>query len=868
MTARSKTLRKIFQILFFLLFSSAFSNQPASDQVTRDVMVVCLKLSPPFCSSVESCTPSFPQALQDTILTPRRSPSSYEISLNYTMSNFIREATYSQSNVTFKAIENPDSTDGWFDAPHMLEDYNNPNGKLPPEPKEFMGQDALALAQSVIGDEVQQYEVLMVITNIQSQYGFTTGLGQYALVVVGEHFDDESFMEVVGHEFGHVHGLHHVVMGPYDIVGNSDVLTHYGGWSKWYTDWIPEVAEMPCIGGTCGITTVLDPLARAGKNVLQIPFTNLPGKQFVGYFAECRAKIGFDEKIPEAGVIITRIENVDNPEHAAHIVFPLGGNDYTDAALSPGETFVDNVQKITITYLSKDGVNRCTVKAERGEINAPDPMIKAGIEEPSIAGYINYGSRDIWIDSQENGWDVYPHGTSFSLEGSHRVPSGYGDPFWVDHENRIKFLVRNRGYGPAEKVTVDVYVTQPLTIYIPGITCDGPELNSADKIDTVVIDRLEKGEIYMGSVSYTPTSSAAAQVTVVIRDYMGEITHANNRAAETYASQHVLADFLVSQDMQLMINTYDEGIGPILVQADGACMDHFPYRFVRKVISAIDRKYWITNFDQIAGEINPSGQTEIPIASLPPSEAQPGDCEETLFEVQAFMGDTYVPVDGFRVRACVAESSTLTCSTPKGLLDPNTNVEITGELVPAVSDAIIALEFTSPKGESLIRNTAVKKNGNYELGFLPEEYGKWQVRAFWQGSNASMPAKSEPCNFEVKSPKPEFTINHNINCRLGPGTDYPVVTSGRIGDVIPVEGRSKDALWLYGTMKGTKCWMSLELGDLNVYPWSLPEKQSPQKPKPTVSVCSRYTTEIDCKRLKDECQWLIQPTGTEACVPK
>jgi hypothetical protein len=379
---------------------------------------------------------------------------------------------------------------------------------------------------------------------------------------------------------------------------------------------------------------------------------------------------------------------------------------------------------------------------------------------------------------------------------------------------------------------------------------------------------MERGENYLGSVPYTPTSSAAAQVTVVIRDYVGEITHANNKAAETYASQNLPVELLTGQDLPSVMETFASGISPIRVQADGACMDHFPYRFVRKVISAIDRKYWITNFEQIAGEINPNGQTEIPIASLPPADAQPGDCEETLFEVQVFIDDNYVPVDGFTIRACAAESSTLSCVTPEGLLDPDTSVKITGELAPVQSDAIIALEFTSPKGESIIRNTVVKKNGEYELGFLPEEYGKWQVRAFWQGSDMSMPAKSELCNFEVKTSNPEFTLNHNINCRLGPGTDYPVVTSGKIGDVIPVEGRSKDALWLYGTMKGNKCWMSLELGDLNVHPWSLPEKQAPPKPKPSESPCSKYTTEINCKRLKDECQWVIQPTGLGACVPK
>ena len=86
--------------------------------------------------------------------------------------------------------------------------------------------------------------------------------------------------------------------------------------------------------------------------------------------------------------------------------------DYNTAALAPGEVFVDEDRQITITYLSKDAYDNCTVKAELGEINAPDPYIMRSSEAPSGAGYVEYTSRDIWIDSQENGWDVYPFGTA------------------------------------------------------------------------------------------------------------------------------------------------------------------------------------------------------------------------------------------------------------------------------------------------------------------------------------------------------------------------------------------------------------------------------------------------------------------------
>jgi len=859
---------KILHALLIVLFCASFNLLPPATPVTKNVIVVFLKLSPPFCSSPESCNPDFPQGLLDEIQTPRHSAAVYESMLNSTMANFINEATFNNSNLVFNAILNPHSGDGWFDAPHMLEDYNNPVGEE--DPKESMGQDALDQAYSVVGAYfVQNYDILLVVTNIQILFGYATWLEPHPLVVVGENPNDDGFLEVVGHELGHTYGLYHVRMGPYDIVGNSDVLVHYGGYSKVAAGWVPEVTDMLCMSGPCEITTVLTPLERAGNNVLRIPFVSMGVNDYIGYYVECRAKIGFDGKIPEAGVVISWVDTIFQPNLPAQIVFPMGNNDYTDAALAPGEAYVEGAQEITITYLSKDGFNNCTVKATRGPTTAPDPYITSSTEEDSGASYIKYKSGDIWIDSQENGWDVYPYGESFSLEGSYSVPYGYGDPFWVGHENRIKFLVRNDGFGPAENVVADVYVTQPILISVP---CDGgTDPGDAELIGSVVIDHLEEDEIYLGSVPYTPTSGAAAQVKVVIRDYVGEITHSNNSASETYAAQFIPSDLLGSLNMETLINNKGLQSGSIFVQADIRCQKYVHYRFVRKVISAIDRKDWVTNFEQIEGFVEPGQQNDIPLASLPPTDAKPGECEEASVELQIFMDDVFVPIKGLTYRSCVAETSTLTCSAPKESLEPENRVKIAGELKPFKPGSAIALEFISPKGKSIIQNAQVAKEGGYELEYLPEENGKWQVQAFWQGSDSSLPAVSVPCYFEVKSAKPEFTLNHNVNCRSGTGTDYPIITSGRIGDVIPIEARSPDALWLYGIMNGSRCWMSLELGELNVNPWTLLERQPPLKPiKPTEtpSICSAYTTESVCLRYKKICKWVVQPTGAGVCVPK
>lgn len=845
-----------------LLLCTSFITLAPSMPANKKAMVVFLKLIPPFCSTEDACLPDFSPDLISAINAPRHSAQIYTAMLNGTMSPFIAEATYGNSHITFDAILNPGSSDGWFDAPHSLEDYNQSQNAS-------IGRDALNLVKSLLYIDANVYNMLVVVTNIQYLFGYTTAIDQYSLVVLGENPADDNFFAVAGHELGHAHGLYHVIMGPYDIVGNSPVLVHYGGWSKAFAGWVPTITDMPCIGEDCEITTALDPIFRPGNNVLRIPIVSWSWPKFHGYLVECRSKSGYDNKIPEEGVIISRVVSFGTFENASVLVYPTGGADDFNAAMAPGESYTNEMQDLTITYLSKDASGRCVVKAEHGPIYAPDPYIRQYDPTDSGAGYLEYKSYDIWIDSQQNGWNVYPQGEGFYAEGTQSVPAGYGDPLWEGHENHINFIIRNDGFGHAKDFIADVFVTQPLILNIPGVNCDGPELNTGTLVASVKIDNLEPDEVYFGQVPYTPSTGASAQVTVAIRDYTGEITHANNIASETYAEQHIPQGVLASQDIGSVATALGELERSVSVQAALGCEDYPRYRFVRKVISAIDRKYWVTDFEQVEGILTPGEKAEIRLASLPPQGTQPGACEETQLELQAMLDDYFVPVGGFTYQTCVVSPSQITCEVAKQLLETGSEVTITGMLTPGDFVSAIAVQFTNPKGEVTIQNASLKENGGYTLDFKPDESGKWQAQAFWQGSSSSSPAQSDICAFEVESSKPEFTLNHNANCRVGPSTEFDVVISGRIGDVIPVEGRSKDALWLYGAMRGSHCWMALETGTLNVNPWTLPEHEAPvlkrKTPTTVPSLCSTYTSEAVCLRHKDNCAWKVKPSGAAVC---
>lgn len=888
------TPRIVIFMSLILLLSAGFTPYNPTVPIEKKVAVIFIKYTDD-CSSDAACLPFFSPPLRATLGTPRFSASTYTYLMNLTMTQYITEATYNHTHMVFTAITNPDSADGWFDAPNDLEDYNDNPPDDPATADIF--NDALSLAHDVAGDDITSYDMILVVQNFQSLYGFTLGChdsepGNYwtclkhigsitkniSLVSIGENADNESMLEVLAHELGHVHSLPHVVMGPYDMVGNSPVLTHYGGWSKVSAGWVPEIVDLT---GPGEVTAVLDPLARPGKNVVRIPYWGTGDPFFEGFTVECRAKTGFDQKIPEEGVIVAYVNTTGIPGfsyHHAIIQFPLYDNTdpqadfwhYSDAALAPGESYVNEARDLTVTHVSTDSTGRCTVTVKRDPVDSPDPFINPYTTVDSGLGYNEYISKDIWIDSQVNGWDVYPNGVTITQEGGQAHPATFGDPIWAEHENRIKYLIHNSGYGDAHNVLVDVYVTQPMRLYD---NCNKDfELNDAKLIATQEIPLLEKDGFYFGKVPWTPTSYAAFEVTVVIRDYMGEITHDNNKASETYASQNILANN-ASAGTPVLTEMTGAFVGslPFNLAADLRCKGPYRYQFERRVISAIDRKYWVMGDGILDGIVRPGDEQAIPFSGTLPEGAKPGDCEEVLIQMKIQTDDIYVPVDGFVYKSCVVAPSEITCKVPLASVESGKAITINGQLTPAGSSEKIAIEYTSPSSERTVQLVSTGKNGAYTDLFTPNESGKWQLQAYWQGTDKSAPAESGICQFEVASIKPEFTLNSNTNCRGGPGMDYPVYTAGKPGDVFPVYARSADALWLYGAMKGFTCWVKLELGKLNMNPLSILIRQAPVLPTTNItpsSACSNYTSESGCYRLRDQCQWVVQPTGVGKCVPK
>lgn len=902
--SRLSRLGRLIIFISVTIISLCLTSFSPLQSTTKNVAVIFLKHDEPYCTEdPNSCKPWWGPDEQALILPPRHSAAAYEAVLNNLISSYYSAASFGQISLHFDTLVNPDDEDGWFTAPHKIWEYNQNLASL--------HTDGVATAYDFLGSALEDYDMLMIVQQYQGRAGQGCGHGNApyfgpkmcdenigSTVVniqefyVGEDATDRLMAAIASHEIGHLLGLPDQyasgtinswpAMGPWDIMGNDTYFNHMGAYSKWLLDWIPAVTDIPCLTGECEITTDITPLETPGNNVLRIPFTTDP---FSGYMVECRRKMNKDENIPEEGVLVTSIDPYRPIGVTTAQVVTSSGADFLTAALAPGETYTDPVSKVTVTYLSDTSSGACKVKAFRGEVKAPDPSIKKGSSEASSGGYTAYTSPDIWIDSQENGWDVYPQGESFTYQAGVSVPTGFGDPFWVDHENRIHFLVHNTGNEDASNVTVEIRVTQPLVLNIPGANCNGPVPGRAKTLATVVIPDLPAGGDYHGSVLWTPTKNVSARVTVVIHEYEGELTPYNNSASETYMAKHFVVGMV--DNIQAVIEALPQGSLALSGDTATNCPVDNLYLFRRREYYW-DRKYWVMDTLTPAVQVLEGVSQELGLASMQPTDVKTGECRQVTLELSALVNDVYVPVDGITYETCAVEQAAARCQAPVDMLELGQCVPISGVLSPDGGRQRVALEYTAPNGQVIIRNANTRRNGTFEDIFLPEQAGTWTVQIHYQGSRSLTPAFSSLCMFSIKSPNPQFTLDQNSKCRQGPGTDYEVVTYGTIGQVLLADARTDDGSWIYGRLNNLACWIYSGLGTYNGDLYDLPVKQPPAAPiwvvteppftptvviKPPIEVldsCRAYTTQAVCRRYEKICKWVqTSPlTGAGTCVHK
>jgi hypothetical protein len=101
-----------------------------------------------------------------------------------------------------------------------------------------------------------------------------------------------------------------------------------------------------------------------------------------------------------------------------------------------------------------------------------------------------------------------------------------------------------------------------------------------------------------------------------------------------------------------------------------------------------------------------------------------------------------------------------------------------------------------------------------------------------------------------------LTLIQNSNCRRGPGTDYPVLTSVLKGQTVQLSGRNEDNTWWFTVLPGNNpCWLSLVAGQPNGNPNGLPFHPYGTAPAPTeeTNTCAQYGDVQACEAAG--CSW-------------
>ena len=185
---------------------------------------------------------------------------------------------------------------------------------------------------------------------------------------------------IYGHELGHAFGLPHS-SGPYGLTYDSDwdvmsgqgicspphavygcVAVHTISYHKDLDGWIPSGRIFNAPEGTFQSLT-LERLALPSSNntylMAKIPF----GSKF--YTLEVRQRTGYDVQLPGEGVIIHEVDKA-RLSNALVEDSTLNNDPNDDGAMwTPGETFTDTANKITVEVLSTTG-DTYTVRITRG----------------------------------------------------------------------------------------------------------------------------------------------------------------------------------------------------------------------------------------------------------------------------------------------------------------------------------------------------------------------------------------------------------------------------------------------------------------------------------------------------------------------
>ena len=764
-------------------------------------------------------------------------------------------------NTSYQKLNITGKVEGWYDLAHDRDYYIDPTDDLKTNFTTLV-QEAIDLSDTDIDFDL--YKGIIVVINGPWYRGLGTdewyadtdeeSPKKVMAAVVGENPGDPDHVVMgrIAHEVGHQLSLKHVTPGynnPFALMAKL-LPGHLCAWSKMrsFTDWIPS-ANVQTVEPGAVVTYTVQPLENIPTGgdvyVVKVPIT---GKLY--YMIEVRQHIGYDVHMPDKGVIIYLV-NEDRPSPIDLMDSKNVTATLNDAPWDVGESFINWTYGINITIdqeLYPGGPFKITIQNDVSA-NPPDVMINDWGDPPGETP--PYETKDIWIDSELNGWDWYRYN-----DGNPANPIGNGDDPWANHTNRFYAKIYNTGGITAVGAKVNFYVNHP-----PGIGAWG----EWEFINSTTVDIPPEDEMLV-SVDWVPDLPEDAG-TGVLKMHTCAKVEIEGVAFEAN---------LNNQDAQENINNFEVTTGSGLQNVSTMFKVGNPFAQKKTIFLQIleTPPGWKVTLENDTLQMEGHESADVEVLIEPPKDVEPetlyGNAQE--FHIRALTIDGpdtpefmhFVEIGGLSIGLHpverVKEEDVLFSAGPQ-VVPLGNNILVNGT-IRKMPDFTVAILLTSPTGVVVTNTVKTGADGSFDLEYQPTEPGIWDVQVLSTGNNKFSSVLSTVQYVEVKHDIVPPAIN--FTPITGWNTDTPIVLESTITDNMRV-----DTAILYYRLAGERTFNSVQMenpsggnwsgaipgdaakgGDIEYYIWSSDGKNNISTPVYLISLPRIISSIIEGREIR------------------